>query len=117
MTTLPSIGNILNHLKKVKMTSSAPENATMIERECDHYDQDGKSGKSTVDHIESNPIPTNPGNKGSCLQETISSEIVLSSEVRGEVASPLTYAKTAKIRGGVPPMLKSQPHFLLGASN
>ena len=42
----------------------------------------------------------------------------VSSEVRGAPPSPLTYAKTAKIRGGgVPPMLKSQPHFLLGASN
>ena len=60
------------------MTSSAPENATMIERECDHYDPDGKSGKSTVEDIElRHPIPTNPGNKSSCLQETISSEIVL----------------------------------------
>ena len=58
------------------MTSSAPENATMIERECDHYDPDGKSGKSTVDHIElRHPIPTNPGNKSS--KETISSEIIL----------------------------------------
>ena len=50
----------------------------MIEGECDHYDPDGKSGKSTLDHIVlRHPIPTKAGNKSSSLQETISSEIVL----------------------------------------